>query len=564
MSVCLRLLVVVAAALASVAASAQPLPTSDPVYQFSVSILPGMTLDRFLLTRRMEFEGTDIDRDGAVSSADLALQSELYQALGRSSRLSHVLSADLDGDGVVSREELEKILETPGGRILGSIEDLMRFDRDQDGRLDWSELVAWAQSRPNPLPRIPPSPLYRAIMALDENHDGKTSWDEYRAAAEKFFQSVDTDHDGALSIEEIEANRARTGFGPPPELLRAAALSEPKIACTFPPAPKGARIVLFAGQRGQGISSVAVGSQNDTTHASAVTIEPGSEPLYLVLAAYGPMIWQLDGAVERVAKAVLVSLQHADAATIPVGATGLPKDKVAFGIGRDCVSLMSSITDPLRRLPGGQGNDVQHARNVATFKRLVGGEPDVATAANEIWKLSLPSGHVAPAEFHPDDTIDPSLSALVFKRTGKGDFTYILDPGSRVVIGPAEAGSSIVVESPQPSALDDLRDNLARYNPAGVVRIDPATVVANQPATSYEVLPGAAGLIQLMESGAIEKNGRREFLVKRKIRWPAGLPGLTDAKFLILKGVPLPDGDPGSSIVASEDTGDLVCKGRCP
>jgi hypothetical protein len=367
-----------------------------------------------------------------------------------------------------------------------------------------------------------------------------------------------------LSLEEIEANRQRTGVGLPPDMLRAAVPPEPKLACTFPPAPKGTKVVIFAGQRGQGISSVAVGSQDDTTHASAVTIEPGSEPLYLVLAAYGPIIWQFDGAVDRVAKAVLVSLQHADARTIPVGATGLPKDVVAFGIGRDCVSLMSSLTAPWRRLQENPGNDDQHKRDLAMFKRLVGAEPDVVTAASEIWKLSLPSGRVAPAEYRPDDTVDPSLSALVFKRSGKGDFTYVLAPGSRVTLGPGDAGSDIVVESPKPKALDEMRSDFARYHPAGVVRIDAAAVVANQPAASYEVLPGAAGLIQLMESGAIEKNNRGEFLVKRKIRYPAGLPGLTDAKFLILKGVPMPDGDPGSSVVASEDTGDLVCRGRCP
>jgi hypothetical protein len=182
------------------------------------------------------------------------------------------------------------------------------------------------------------------------------------------------------------------------------------------------------------------------------------------------------------------------------------------------------------------------------------------TGAPVIWKLALPSGHVAPAEFHSNDTIDPSLSALVFKRSGKGDFTYILAPGSRVVIGAAEARSSITVMAPKPKALDELREDFARNEPAGVVRIDAAAVVANRPAVAYEVLPGAAGLIQLMESGAIEKNRQGEFLIKRKIRWPARLP---DGKFLILKGVPMPDGDPRGSRVASEDTGDLICKGRC-
>jgi Ca2+-binding EF-hand superfamily protein len=563
---CARLLVAAAAALACCAAQAQPLPAPELINQFSLSLRPAMTLDDFLLLGRIAFDTADVDHDGAITPADLETATAIDGAMKRASRLSLILAADLDGDGVVTREEIEMFLADPRRRLAGSVDQIMRFDRNRDGRLDWPELLAWAESNPSQPVWFLTPPQYRAIMTLDEDHDGKTTWNEYRAAAEKFFQSVDADHDGRLSAEEIEANRQRTGFGPPAELLRALAPSEPKVACTTPPAPQGVKIVIFTGTRGQGISSVAVGSQDDTTHASAVTIEAGNEPIYLVLAAHGPMIWQFDGAVDRVAKAVLVSLQQTDATTIPVGASGLPKDVVAFGIGRDCASLISQLgaTSRQSRQQGNQGNDAQHKRALDMFKRLVGAEPDAVIAADAIWKLSLPSGHVAPAEYHPDDTVDPSLSELVFKRSGKGDFTYVLAPGSRVVIGPADAGSSIVVHSPIPNPLDELRSDFARYYPAGVVRIDPAAVVANQPAATYDVLPGAAGLIQLMESGAIEKNDHGEFLVKRKIRYPAGLPGLIDAKFLILKGVPMPDGDPGRAMVASEDTGDLVCKGRCP
>jgi hypothetical protein len=87
------------------------------------------------------------------------------------------------------------------------------------------------------------------------------------------------------------------------------------------------------------------------------------------------------------------------------------------------------------------------------------------------------------------------------------------------------------------------------------VRIDPAAVVAVMPVASYEVMPQEAGLVQLLESGAIERNGQGEYLVKRKIRYPPR----SAVKFVILKGVPVPDGDPGASTVVSEDAGEVAC-----
>src|SRR5258708_6636150 len=137
MNLCRRLLVVVATALASSAALAQASLGPEQVYQFSIFLLPGLTLDRFLDARRWASNGADREGDGAVAPADLARQAELFDAQPRANRLGMILRADLDGDGVVSREEFKRFIDSPEGRGLGRIEDLMRFDGNQDGRLDW-------------------------------------------------------------------------------------------------------------------------------------------------------------------------------------------------------------------------------------------------------------------------------------------------------------------------------------------------------------------------------------------------------------------------------------------
>jgi hypothetical protein len=96
--------------------------------------------------------------------------------------------------------------------------------------------------------------------------------------------------------------------------------------------------------------------------------------------------------------------------------------------------------------------------------------------------------------------------------------------------------------------------DLRRFYPGGVVEIDPKSVVASMPVARYDVLPGRAGLAQLVRAGKLEvKNG--EFLIKQKIRFPAELSNIYQVKFRLLKGVPRPDGNPGDSEVISDDTG---------
>lgn len=47
-------------------------------------------------------------------------------------------------------------------------------------------------------------------------------------------------------------------------------------------------------------------------------------------------------------------------------------------------------------------------------------------------------------------------------------------------------------------------------------------------------------------------------MINKKIRFPAGLAGAHSVKFLLLRGVPKPDGNPGHSTVISEETGEAL------
>jgi hypothetical protein len=120
-----------------------------------------------------------------------------------------------------------------------------------------------------------------------------------------------------------------------------------------------------------------------------------------------------------------------------------------------------------------------------------------------------------------------------------------------------------------------------RELPAGVADIDSDTVVARLAISPYEVLPSYAGLAQLLDDGALEVlNSRRvrrfgnltvigeanvqglqapeeyalpsDFRIVKKTRLPPALqPGF---RFVLAKGVPMPDGSVGGSAIVPEET----------
>jgi hypothetical protein len=63
--------------------------------------------------------------------------------------------------------------------------------------------------------------------------------------------------------------------------------------------------------------------------------------------------------------------------------------------------------------------------------------------------------------------------------------------------------------------------------------------------------------MQLMNSGALTRNHEGEFIIHRQIRFPAGIDE-HHVTFLLLHGVPLPQGDSGGAMVIAEDTGQQI------
>jgi Ca2+-binding EF-hand superfamily protein len=508
-------------------ALAQPPPPISPDRLFAGNIAAGMQLDKFLTLARAQFRLADVDGDGEISLADLDRNKAMTAATARAAVIAEYLRYDLDGDGVITRDEIASV-ETYAAqrgfttrdtdialrqRVEERVALRMRADLNGDGRIEWSELMAYVE-RTTPVGAAPLEPIIRSLLSFDEDGDGRTSLVEFEHGIERLFRSIDTDGDGVISQEEFKDYRLRIGQPLPPypppyaqpsprpyeqprQEFQAAQEARHERECAMPPVVNDLKVVLVGIYKGEGLSNVSVGSQPDTTTAH-IDIEPGPEALYLVLISFDPVIWQIHGEVGRVAKAVVASIRSIEGSGGALaGVTGLRREAVTFLPRGDCLRGFT------------QTGTVEAALAKGVVKGRIGHEVDVTVASQAVWALSLPSGKMqAPP------------------RAGWPRDQFAM-----------------------------LRSELDRLYPGGVVSLDAKAVISRVPVERYEVLPGKAGLLQLLESGALELNRRGEYIVRAKIRFPPGLQRVPAARFLVPKGVPIPDGEPSDACVVSEDAG---------
>src|SRR5262249_57420623 len=118
---------------------------------------------------------------------------------------------------------------------------------------------------------------------------------------------------------------------------------------------------------------------------------PGTEPLYIVIPTFSPVIWQFSGAVDRIERVVLTSEQ-----TLPdknrydanqpglAGATGVPQDKVSFPARVGCLRYFSEV-------PSGGSIGADNA-----LRETHGREPVMSSAAYSVREGDHPSAAIEP------------------------------------------------------------------------------------------------------------------------------------------------------------------------
>jgi Ca2+-binding EF-hand superfamily protein len=530
-----RSILLLAGSMVLIAASpAWPQQPTQTVQQQLLQRLPvGAPLERYLESMRADFFMIDADSDGEITQRDIDLHTVMEGVQLRTQAIQMVMRYDLDGDGFVTEDEIRRAMNYDLRTQLGlaanngrnkaqlpmvdvyaqqvdtMVRNIMALDADKDGKVSLAESAKFGANNRG---RGANGQAARArqLLTMEGSSNGVLTLASYQAAGEALFRQIDTDKDGVVSQQEMTDYRARAE----------------RAGCEMPAASEKAKVILLSSYETEALSSVTLGSQDNVVHAGRVVVDPGDEPLYVVIASYSPTIWQFSGAVERIERLVMTSSRTGPNSgdvnqRSLVGATGIAPEKVSFFSKSNCLTYFSETPS------------AASLQTMAAIRKASGKAPETVATRYSVGSFKVPSGTIESVRGQERG------GAPIIDKT----------QGTLRVIGNA---SGVVVQAGPSRA----KDEMYRFSPGGVIEIDAKTVVSSQPAVNYEVLPQQAGLVQLLASGSLKQNSLGEYIVREKIRFPAGLYGAHSVTFLIMKGTSYPDGDPGHSCVIVEESGE--------
>jgi hypothetical protein len=262
-------------------------------------------------------------------------------------------------------------------------------------------------------------------------------------------------------------------------------------------------VILFGTYEGDAVPTVTVGGPDADGVTARVVIEPGSTPLYIILATYEQTIWRFEGDVGRIERVVLLGYGAQALTGVNPAHVTIPTDDYSGA----CFRYFYDTQSP-------EGVAARGATETA-----LGRPVDVFAGTYSVGAVALPSATTAPSPTPAE--VPPGFDPGVYQREGLW------------------------------------------FSPGGVVAVDPSQVVAAGPADPYDVLPQGFGLAQLVATGGLEVLDDGSFPTTFRIahpipRFPAGLYGAHLVRFVLGRGVPMPAGTPGHSCVISEETGEPI------
>lgn len=508
-------------AIAFLAAAGPALAQDANLGNMPASILkqlqPGIAIEQVIAQALQPIRQLDTAGDG-LDAGDIDFREAMNNAEQRASQVGQALRADLDGDGKVGAAEVERIIaqqmaqrevdpaDPAGVKIRRQMtEEYLRYDTDQDGVVSFDEM---RQIPPGSGRRAREFETYRALLALDPDADGRLTVAEMEQLVRAAFAQIDQDGDGEIS---------RAEYRPHQQALQEAAAMASLPPCDLPKPASGDQFLTLGMSYGAAVSTLAVTGQEDVTHLSRIVVEPGVQPLYLVVSAHVATVWRVEGAVERISSLVVIPREQAEAGPSEFWAgaavTGLPKEKVTFTTPRACGGNLTKRQSKEGRL------------TERAILQSVGRAPDLMIGTDGAEIVAVPSGQVTKRSRDRDVVV-----------TGKK--TLIIEEGGDVAV--MENGMSLV----------EHEDWLSKSG--GIVEVKPEDVVAPGKVEPYVVIPGQEGLRLLVEQGVLARTAEGYRVLKPLARWPAGLSGAHSVTFILPKGIPEPAGSPGHSRVIME------------
>jgi hypothetical protein len=475
------------------------------------------------------FQQFDRAGDG-IDAADIEHFEKQQMAQFHASTASQWLRMDLNADVKVTREEVENSMERyrrrPGtmsdsqskrmnAELKKQVDMLFTGDADGNGSIEGSELyIPQQKGRDETVYFNKATAFVKALLKADPNGDGKLAETEAAFIASQTLDGVDAQ----ISQDYVQRQIAQAG---------GMGADCPKLDIS-----KDSSFVLLGAYEGTSLSTVTVAGQDSTTHGATLFIEEGMTPITLVVTNFGPMIWQVKGATQRIVKMIVSgpTLQGFEN-KISAGVVGIDRGKVQFVKAAQCLKYFYDVKSP------------EGLMTKAYVQKISGRSPDVFLGKYDVAVVALPSGRGATEEVSKADRAELKAKANTrfFTVGPDGKLSLLEDQNS----GRASSGA---------------KGELLRYNPDGLMDFRVSDVVSDAKAEAYNVYPEHAGLLQLAAQDKIEpmSGDRGGWKIKSAIHFPAGLAGALSTKFFLPKGVAMPEGKPGHSGVFSEETASYI------
>jgi hypothetical protein len=466
--------------------------SADPDDQLIGNINTGTSIERYLadLIQPIRAHGKDGE---FLTKADIDTERRKELADARASALALALRFDLNGDAIITREEVEQGQEPRNDWVRGSKDRLFdQYDLNNDGKITVAEIndVTEEEGRQYQADRL------EALLSLDPNKDGRLTVAELSQLGRSAFTKIDTDGNGLISADEYRASEpARQRIR---DASRRMQLERFGSRCLMAAAVPHDQIIAVGVYGAQTLSPLAIGGQDQATDFTVVHIEKGNTPLYVVLTSYEGMLWKFEGDVRRISRVAVASFTKTADRIPAVGVAGVKANQVTFLRG-DCLHYFSN-TD---------SNEGLQAHGV--IRRSLRRAPDKMFASHSAMAVSLPSG-----AFENADRKNPPPAPASFDSSAWSD--------------------------------------AIRFWPAGIGEVQKGAVVSGTSIANYDVFPSQFGIAQLLGNGSILRGPKGELRIVRPLpRFPAQMFGSHSERLFLAPGVPMPAGDPGHSCIKRED-----------
>jgi len=445
-------------------------------------------------------------RGGVLTKEAFDAGGKIYLSSLRQDEMKNIMHLDLNGDGSLSKTELNIISDPQYWRKFPVLLKL-----NESGKK--------------------PSYSYRQMAAVADKIvlEKHGELDDF----EVLFNHLDTDESGVISSDEISDAKQRHRDLNTRTRYNSRGYNNLPLNCDFPKAGKNAEIVMLGTYEGRALSKIKLGQTGRDTSTARLNIEEGETPLYIVASSYDSLLWVVSGATDRIEKFVIQSEKS--------GVVGVPKDHIHFAPSK-CMKYFYDTKKVTKK----------HSAARAISNHLGGAEIDHILGAYAIADISIPSG--------TRPKINRKSPEGTHVSTGPGRPDYILTPEGPIYLNDDEDYKKLSGLGRPKNVSSQFWYQYTRYHPdTTLTKIALKDVVSKTNVEYLDVLPQWHGILQLINEGKLEevKGQRATFRVLKSIdTFPSGLAGGYSVTFLVPDGVSVPHHGYSHSRIKYDD-------GRC-